>query len=102
MKKIFLIMVSLFTFISVANASSISKIDFESMNKIDRQFLFDGEVNVVALNSDEMKDTEGKFVPLIWLMYSYPYYGHVASVAALRYMMINSPYFPVTYQRFFR
>lgn len=71
MKKILLVIASLFLAINVASASPTSKVDFTTMSKVDSEFLFDGNTNVIALSSQEMKETEGEFVPLVWAAYHY-------------------------------
>jgi hypothetical protein len=62
MKKIIALFVSLFVVSSVAFAKPVESIGLSTMSKSDAQVLFtDGSnINVVALGSDEMKNTEGK------------------------------------------
>ena len=62
MKKLMLIVASLFLATSVASANQLQKMDLASMNKADSQFLFDGSTKVIALSSQEMKQTEGEWI----------------------------------------
>jgi len=67
MKKLILIIASLFLATSIASASPSKQMDFASMNKADSQFLFDGSTNAIALSSQEMKQTEGEWIRIaIW------------------------------------
>ncbi len=61
MKKLFIMMFGLLFVASATFASPSANGDMMSMSKTDSQVLFgDSSVNVVALNSDEMKATEGE------------------------------------------
>jgi len=66
MKKLMLMIASLFLATSVASANPTSKMDFVSMNKADSQFLFNGSAKAITLSSQEMKQTEGEFWPIFW------------------------------------
>ena len=61
MKKIMLMIASIFMVSSVAFASPTQQMDFASMNKADSQFLFNGKANVITLNNVEMVKTEGEW-----------------------------------------
>ncbi|MEA3315299.1 MAG: hypothetical protein U9Q30_05535, partial [Campylobacterota bacterium] len=61
MKKLMLIIASLFLATSVASASPSQQMDFTSMNKADSQFLFNGSTKAIALSSQEMEATEGEW-----------------------------------------
>jgi len=67
MKKLMFIIASLFLATSIVSASPSKQMDFASINKTDSQFLFDDSTNAIALSSQEMKNTEGEWVPLFWL-----------------------------------
>jgi hypothetical protein len=61
MKKLMLMIASLFLATSVASANPTQKMDMLSMSKADSSFLFNGKANVVALSGTEMKQTEGEW-----------------------------------------
>ena len=67
MEKLMFIIASLFLATSIVSASPSKQMDFASINKTDSQFLFDDSTNAIALSSQEMKNTEGEWVPLFWL-----------------------------------
>ncbi len=60
MKRLLLMVVAFFTATSIAVANPTSKMDMLSMSKADSSFLFNGKANVIALNTTEMKQTEGE------------------------------------------
>jgi hypothetical protein len=70
MKKLILMIASLFLATSVASANPTAKMDMLSMSKADSSFLFNGKANVVALSGTEMKQTEGEWIHFaIWAGY---------------------------------
>lgn len=60
MKKILLVLSMFFLLLSVANANQFVEKSFASVSKSDTKFLFNSSVDVVSLNSEEMKNTEGE------------------------------------------
>ena len=64
MKKLLAIMLSLFVVSSMAFAKPTAQLDFATMNKANTQFLFQNGAKVATLGKAEMKETEGKWLPL--------------------------------------
>jgi hypothetical protein len=62
MKKLILMIASLFLATSVASANPTAKMDMLNMNKADSSFLFNGKANVITLSGTEMKKTEGEWM----------------------------------------
>ena len=67
MKRLMFIVASLFLVTSIASASPSQQMDFTSMNKAESQFLFDGSTKAIVLSNQEMKDTEGEWLPLLFM-----------------------------------
>jgi hypothetical protein len=65
MKKLVLMIVSLFLATSIASANPTAKMDMLSMSKADSSFLFNGKASVIALSGTEMKQTEGELAPIV-------------------------------------
>ncbi len=61
MRKLLVIMLSLFVVSSVAFAKPTAQLDFATINKADTQFLFQDGAKVATLDKAEMKETEGKW-----------------------------------------
>lgn len=85
MKRLMLIVASLFLAANVASATPSNQMDFTSMNKADSQFLFDGSANAIALSGQEMKQTEGEWINIaIWAGYrgyqTYRSWGRVSRI----------------------
>jgi len=67
MKKLMFIIASLFFATSIVSANPSKQVDFNTMNKTDSQFLFDGATKAIALSGQEMLETEGEwgwFIPI--------------------------------------
>ena len=62
MKKLMIMIVSLFVVSSIAFANPTNQID---MSKTDSQFLFNGNATTTTLNNSEMMTTEGKRIPIL-------------------------------------
>ena len=60
MKKLLLIIASLFLVSTMASANSIQN-DFVNLNKSDSNFLFKADTKVISLNNMEMKNTKGQY-----------------------------------------
>ena len=92
MKRLLLMVVALFVATNVAVANPTSKMDMLSMSKADSSFLFHGKANVIALNTIEMKQTEGE-----WFWFS-PWF-YTASFAIGRWALTSGQYSPVTFDQ---
>ncbi len=68
MKRSMLIVASLLFAASVANANPSPNMDFTTMNKADSQFLFEGSASAIALNEQELEETEGQWLPVFWAL----------------------------------
>ncbi len=65
MKKLLAIMLSLVMVSTLALAKPTTQLGFATMSKADSQFLFKDGAKAVALDKAEMKETEGKFWPIV-------------------------------------
>jgi len=70
-KKLLLVLALTSGLIMANGLENSKKMHFTSMNKADSQFLFDGSTNAIALSDQEMKNTEGEWVPLFWFAYRF-------------------------------